>query len=65
MIEIREAKLEDRRKAYDWLYFSDFSPSIYKLEGYTKETIPSFEEFKADYEDYYFDGSRPEKGRCL
>lgn len=64
MIELREAAFEDRKKTYQWLYYSDFSDFLNKLQGVTKETIPSYEEFKADYEDYYFDGSQPEKGRC-
>lgn len=65
MIELRIATFEDRSKAYDWLYHSDFSPFLYKLEGYTEETLPSYDNFKADYEDYYFNGSQPEKGRCF
>lgn len=65
MIELREAKIKDRRKVYKWLYYSDFSPFLYKLEGYTSDTLPSYDEFKKDYEDYYFDGSQPEKGRCF
>lgn len=65
IIELRKATLEDRRKAYDWLYYSDFSRFLYQLEGYTAETLPSYDKFKADYKNYYFDGSQPEKGRCF
>jgi len=64
MIELREAIIEDREKAYQWLYYSDFSKFLNRLEGLTGETIPSYEKFKEDYQDYYFNGSHPEKGRC-
>ncbi|BDZ69875.1 GNAT family N-acetyltransferase [Methanobacterium petrolearium] len=64
MIRLRKATIGDRKKAYYWLYYSDFSMFLNKLEGLTEETIPSYEEFKADYQDYYFIGSQPEKGRC-
>lgn len=64
MIELREAIIEDRKKAYQWLYYSDFSKFLNRLEGLTGETIPSYEKFKEDYQDYYFNGSHPEKGRC-
>ncbi len=64
MIELREATIKDRKKSYQWLYYSDFSDFLNKLQGIKEETIPSYKEFKSDYEDYYFDGSQPGKGRC-
>lgn len=65
MIELREATINDRKMTYNWLYYSDFSDYLNKLEGITKETIPSYEYYKKEeYMDYFFDGSQPEKGRA-
>ena len=64
MIELRKTTMEDRKRAYEWLYHSDFSDFLNKLPGVKQEEIPSYPEFTADYEDYFFDGSHPEKGRC-
>lgn len=63
MIYLKEAGLQDREKIYKWLYFSDFSPFLNELQGYSNDNIPSFREFKKDYEDFFFDNSSPEKGR--
>jgi len=64
MIELRKATIKDRRKAYQWLYFSDFSGFLNQLQGYTSDNLPSYGEFQSDYEDYFFTGSQEEKGRC-
>ncbi len=64
MIELRKTTMEDRKRAYEWLYHSDFSDFLNKLPGVKEEEIPSYSEFTADYEDYFFNGSHPEKGRC-
>lgn len=64
MIELRKATINDRRKAYRWLYFSDFSDFLNQLQGYTSDNLPSYGEFKSDYDDYFFNGSQEEKGRC-
>ncbi len=64
MIYLKEAGLEDRKKAYEWLHLSDFSPFLNELLGYSPETIPTFQEFKDDYEDFFFNDSSPEKGRA-
>jgi Acetyltransferases, including N-acetylases of ribosomal proteins len=64
MIELRKATIKDRRKAYQWLYFSDFSDFLNHLQGYTNDNLPSYEKFQSDYDDYFFTGSHEEKGRC-
>ncbi|TVR74704.1 MAG: N-acetyltransferase [Marinilabiliales bacterium] len=64
MIELTEAKIEDRKKAYNWLFHSDFSDFLMNLEGYTRDTIPAYEEFCNEYWDFFFDGTQPENGRC-
>lgn len=32
---------------------------------FSDEPVPTYEKFRQDWKDYYFDGSQPEKGRCL
>ncbi|MCC7559652.1 MAG: GNAT family N-acetyltransferase [Methanobacterium sp.] len=64
MIELRKATIKDRKKAYQWLYFSDFSDFLNQLQGYTSDNLPSYKEFQSDYEDYFFTGSQEERGRC-
>jgi RimJ/RimL family protein N-acetyltransferase len=64
MIYLKGAGLEDRKNAYEWLYFSDFSPFLNELTGYSPDNIPTFQEFKYDYEDFFFNDSSPEKGRA-
>ncbi len=64
MVQIVEATFDDRKKAYNWLFNSDFSDFLIKLEGYTRDTLPSYEDFTGEYWDFFFDGSQPENGRC-
>ncbi|MBI4812863.1 MAG: GNAT family N-acetyltransferase [Methanobacterium sp.] len=65
MIKLRKATFGDRKKAYQWLYYSDFSDFLNKLQGHTSGGIPSYEDFKKDYMDYFFDGSQLEDGCCF
>jgi len=60
LVNIRYAEIRDYESVYRWLFFSDFSEY---LTGISTANLPSFEEFKKDYESYFFDGSAPEKGR--
>jgi len=48
------AKPADRKKIYDWLCNWD--------DGIVYTDLPSFEEMKAEEEDFFYDGSAPEKG---
>lgn len=64
MIYLKGARPKDRKKVYKWLYHSDFSPFLNKLTGYSPETIHTFQDFKDDYEDFFFNDSSPEKGRA-
>ena len=63
MIYLKEAVLQDRKKIYKWLYFSDFSPFLNELQAPAALSVPSFHEFKEDYEDFFFESSNPEKGQ--
>jgi RimJ/RimL family protein N-acetyltransferase len=56
---------QDRRSVYEWLTRSDITPSIMGMPSFPDHPVPTWEEFCADYEPYYFDGSRPESGRCF
>ena len=53
MIKLRKATFGDRKKAYQWLYYSDFSDFLNKLQGHTSGGIPSYEDFKKDYMDIF------------
>ncbi len=64
-IIIRPAVLDDKLNVYNWLFYSDFSAALSETQGITQNTIPSFEDFSLDYEDYFFDGSSPDKGRSF
>jgi hypothetical protein len=61
MIYLKEAVLQDRKKIYNWLYFSDFSSFLNELQSSSQ--IPSPSEFKEYYEDFFFESSSPEKGQ--
>ncbi len=67
MIRVRLAytNLRNRKDAYDWLYHSD----ILEIEDSPTDPpdieSPSYEEFRRDYPDYFFDGSSPGDGRCF
>ncbi|MCE5214803.1 MAG: GNAT family N-acetyltransferase [Methanobacterium sp.] len=64
-IHLKPARFEDRKKAYEWLYFSDFSSYLNELTAETSEgAVPTLSQFKEDYAFFFFDGSRPEKGRA-
>ncbi len=64
MINLKKASLNDREKAYKWLYYSDFSPFLNQLTLKNPDDVPPLEEFGEDYEDFYFSDSSPEKGRA-
>jgi RimJ/RimL family protein N-acetyltransferase len=64
MIYLKGSRLEDRKKAFEWLYYSDFSSFLNELTDITPETIPTFSEFEEDYENFFFNDSNPEKGRA-
>jgi RimJ/RimL family protein N-acetyltransferase len=65
IIDIRKARIRDRKMTYNWLYYSDFSDYLNDLGGISKEAIPSYEYYKKEeYMDFYFDDSQPDKGRA-
>jgi diamine N-acetyltransferase len=62
---LRETTEADRRMAYEWLAHSDLTPSVMGPPRFSDHRIPTWEEFCTDYHPYYFDGSKPNKGRCF
>lgn len=63
-VRLADTTIEDRRSAYDWLYHSDYSNREDSPTDPPGSPIPSYDDFKKDYQDYFFNGSSPEKGRC-
>ena len=57
---LRPTPPEEIPQFYAWATNPD--PDIQRY--YYGERIPAFEEFLADYEPHFFDGSQPYKGRC-
>lgn len=64
MIYLKKAIVSDRKKAYKWLHYSDFSPFLNGLLAETSEGIPTLDDFEEDYEDFYFQDYSPQKGRA-
>jgi len=64
-VSLMPAGFEDRREIYEWLALSDSTPAMMGPPLYPDHPVPSWEEYVADYEDYYFDGSRPRDGRLF
>lgn len=62
-IALRPMTLRERQVFFRWATQSDATPWWYgPLYG---DDIPSYIVFKAEWPDYYFDGSRPSRGRCF
>lgn len=62
-ITIAPSKLDDKRKVYEWLCLSETTKSHMGPPNFEDTPIPSWEEYCEDFEDYYFDGSKPEDGQ--
>lgn len=62
---LREATEADQRNVFEWLAYSDLTPSIMGPPRFTDHPIPTWEEFCADYRPHYFNGSQPDEGRCF
>ena len=64
-IILRPAVKQDKRPVYEWLAESDTTPSFMGQPHFPDNPAPSWDEFMDDYKPYFFDGSRPESGRCF
>ncbi len=63
IISLRPSTLEDKHAVYNWFSNKDISKAMLMGDEYPENPVPNEETFFEDYEDYYFDGSAPEKGR--
>ena len=59
-VDLRPAEPRDRRNVFDWLVDAYAGPFFC-----TEVIPPTWEEFCADYQDFFFDGSAPDKGQVF
>lgn len=62
-ISIVPSKLGDKRKVFEWLCLSETAKSHMGPPTFEDHPIPSWDEYCEDFEDYYFDGSKPQNGQ--
>jgi RimJ/RimL family protein N-acetyltransferase len=65
LVRLRPATPADRRPIFAWLTRSDLTCQMLGPPRFPDNPVPSWEEFTADYAAFYFDGSRPDLGRCF
>jgi RimJ/RimL family protein N-acetyltransferase len=63
VINLKPATEKDKMNVYHWFSNKDIARVMLMGEEYPEHPIPTIEDFFADYEDFYFDGSALEKGR--
>lgn len=54
MIKIRHARLDEKKKTYEWLCLSDTAGMHMGEPNYPESPIPNWEEFQEDFADYYY-----------
>ncbi|MFC3852898.1 GNAT family N-acetyltransferase [Salinispirillum marinum] len=64
-IQLRPAVIADRRQIFEALARSDLTDVLLSHPSQLYTPLLSYEDFCSDYQDHYFDGSRPELGRCF
>jgi len=64
-VRLRPAVGSDRRMIYEGLAQSDVSGFLLTDPTTGQPRALSYEAFRSDYVDYYFDDSHPELGRCF
>lgn len=65
MIRIRHADITEMHKTYEWLCLSDTASMHMGELDYPNSPIPSWEEFKEDFEDFYYQDETREKGSVM
>ncbi|KJF26881.1 hypothetical protein TZ02_10810 [Clostridium aceticum] len=60
---LEPSKSGDKRKAYEWLCLSETAKNHMGPPNFEDHPIPSWDEYCEDFENYYFDGSKPQKGQ--
>jgi diamine N-acetyltransferase len=53
-IKIRHAKIDEKKKVYEWLCCSDTTELHLGLPHYPECPVPTWEEFQKEFQDYYF-----------
>ncbi|GAI86358.1 unnamed protein product [marine sediment metagenome] len=64
-VTLRPAIEQDKYEIFKWLAESDVTVSMMGPPKFPDNLVPTWEEFCADYKQYYFDDSAPELGRCF
>ncbi len=54
LIQIRHARLDEKQKVYQWLCCSETTSLHSGPPNYPQSSVPSWEEFQKDFEDFYF-----------
>jgi hypothetical protein len=54
MLIIRNAKLKEKRKTYEWLCLSDTTNMHMGMPDYPEHPVPTWEAFKEDFNDFYY-----------
>jgi RimJ/RimL family protein N-acetyltransferase len=65
LLTLRPATPGDKRKVFSWLANSNLTADMLGLPTFPDNPVPNWDEFDNDYQDYFFDGSQPLKGRCF
>ena len=65
-VEIRPAKVAEKKMIYEWLCESDFTKEVLGPPNFPEHPIPTWHEFDSDYPDeIYFDDKSPRRGRSF
>lgn len=64
-VNLRPATMQDRKHIFDWLTNSDLTSCMMGPPAYPDSKIPTWDEFREDYKEYFFNGSQPLLGRCF
>lgn len=62
-IEIVPSTISDKKKVYRWLCESETTKNHMGPPNFEDHPIPTWEDYCQDFDDYYFDGTKPENGR--
>jgi diamine N-acetyltransferase len=65
MITIRHARLNEKKKSYEWLCLSDTAEMHMREPNYTESPIPDWDQFDQDFEDFYYSESSQDKGSVM
>ena len=61
---LRPAVEQDKREIYKWLAKSNITASMMRRPKFPDYSIPTWEEFCADYRQHFLEDSSPQLGRC-